>query len=129
MTGTATTTARSDLLRTADLTATQLNALLDLADEMKNGPAWWTAAHDGAAVACLFDKPSTLARASFEVAVHRLGMLPIVLSPGELHLGRCELLADAARVPSSHTAAIVVRTSAQAALRTLIGSHHQERDS
>src|ERR671915_1226154 len=113
------TTAPSDLLRIADLSASQLNALLDLADEMKNGPSWWTAAHHGTAVACLFDKPSTRTRVSFEVAAHRLGMLPIMLRPDELQLGRGEPLADSARVLSSYAAAIVVRTFAQATLEEL----------
>ncbi len=116
MTATATTTMPSHLLRIADLTATELNALLDLADEVKNGPTWWTAARDGTAVACLFDEPSPRARVPFEVAVHRLGMLPIVLRPDELQFGRGEPLADAARVLSSYSGAIVVRTPAQARL-------------
>jgi ornithine carbamoyltransferase len=119
MTAIATTTKPSDLLRIADLTATQLNALLDLADEMKNGPTWWTAARNGTAIACLFDKPSTRTRVSFEVAAHRLGMLPIMLRPDELQLGRGEPLADTARVLSSYTGAIVVRTFAQATLEEL----------
>jgi ornithine carbamoyltransferase len=119
MTATAITTTPSDLLRIADLTATQLNALLDLADEMKNGPTCWTAARHGTAVACLFDKPSTRTRVSFEVAAHRLGMLPIMLRPDELQLGRGEPLADTARVLSSYTAAIVVRTFAQTTLEEL----------
>jgi ornithine carbamoyltransferase len=119
LTATPTTTTPSDLLRIADLTATQLTALLDLADEMKDGPTWWTAARHGTAVACLFDKPSTRTRVSFEVAAHRLGMLPIMLRPDELQLGRGEPLADTARVLSSYTAAIVVRTFAQATLEEL----------
>jgi ornithine carbamoyltransferase len=119
MTATPITTTPSDLLRIADLTATQLNALLDFADEMKDGPIWWTAARHGTAVACLFDKPSTRTRVSFEVAAHRLGMLPITLRRDELQLGRGEPLADTARVLSSYTAAIVVRTFAQATLEEL----------
>jgi ornithine carbamoyltransferase len=119
MAATATSTMPSDLLRIADLTAAQLNALLDLGEEMKDGPIWWTAARHGTAVACLFDKPSTRTRVSFDVAAHRLGMLPIMLRPDELQLGRGEPLADTARVLSSYTAAIVVRTFAQATLDEL----------
>jgi ornithine carbamoyltransferase len=119
MTATATTTTPSNLLRIADLTAAQLNALLDRADEMKNGPTWWTAPRNATAIACLFDKPSTRTRVAFEVAAHRLGMLPIVLRPDELQLGRAEPLADTARVLSSYASAIVVRTFAQATVEEL----------
>src|ERR687896_676439 len=114
-----TTTTPSDLLRIADLTSAQLNALLDLADGMKDGATWWTAARHGPAVACLFDKPSTRTRVSFEVAAHRLGMLPIMLRPDELQPGGGEPLADIARVLSSYAAAIVVRTFAQETLEEL----------
>ncbi len=116
MTAIAATTTPSDLLRIRDLTATRLNALLDLADEMRNGPTWWTAAHDGTAVACLFEKPSPRARTSFEIAVHRLGSVPIVLGPDEL---RGEPLEDPARVLSSYADAIVVSTSGHATLEAL----------
>jgi ornithine carbamoyltransferase len=119
MTATDLTTTPSDLLRIADLSGAQLHALLDLADEMKSGPTWWTTARNSTAIACLFDKPSTRTRVSFEVAAHRLGMLPIMLRPDELQLGRGEPLADTARVLSSYTAGIVVRTFAQATLEEL----------
>src|ERR671921_1399498 len=119
MTAIDTRTTPSDLLRIADLTAEQLSSLLDLANEMKEGPTWWSAARHGSAVACLFDKPSTRTRVSLEVAAHRLGMLPIMLRRDELQLGRGEPLADTARVLSSYTAAIVVRTFAQATLEEL----------
>ena len=119
MTATATTTVPSNLLRIADLTAAQLRELIELADGMKDGPTWWTAARNSTAIACLFDKPSTRTRVSFEVAAHRLGMLPILLRPDELQLGRGEPVADTARVLSSYAAAIVVRTFAQATLEQL----------
>ena len=119
MTTIATTTTPSNLLRIADLTAVQLNALLDLADDMKNGPTWWTAPRSATAIACLFDRPSSRTRVAFEVAAHRLGMLPIVLRSDELQLGRGEPVADTARVLSSYTAALVVRTFAQATLEEL----------
>jgi len=79
MTAIATTTTPSNLLRVGDLTATQLNDLLDLAHEMKDGPVWWTEAFHGAAVACVFDEPSSRARETFEAALERLGMRPVEL--------------------------------------------------
>ena len=119
MTATATTTTPSNLLRIADLSATQLHALLDLADEMKSGPTWWAAPRTATAIACLFDNPSTRTRVAFEVAAHRLGMLPIILRADELRLGRGEPVADTARVLSSYAAALVVRTFAQATIEEL----------
>jgi ornithine carbamoyltransferase len=122
MTATPAITMPSALLRIADLTAGQLNALLDLADEMKNGPTWWTAARSNTAIACVFDTPSTGARVSFEVAAHRLGMHPIMLRPDELPLGRGEPLADTARVLSTYAAAIVGHSLAQETLEELAGA-------
>ena len=117
---TTTLTAPSDLLRVADLDAAQLTALLDTADGMRNGPGPWIGARPHVTIACLFDKPSTRTRVSFEAAAHRLGILPIMLRPDELQLGRGEPLPDTARVLSSFCGAIVVRTFAQATLDELV---------
>ena len=65
-------------------------------------------------LACFFSKPSTRTRVSFEAAAQRLGMLPLMLRPDELQLGRGEPIADTGRVLSGYAAAIVVRTFAQA---------------
>ena len=56
---------------------------------------------------------------SFEAAAWRPGMLPVMLRPDELQLGRGEPLEDTARVLSAYAAALVVRTFAQADLDAL----------
>lgn len=103
-----------DFLEIADLDRLELEELITLAGEMKAEPLGSVDAHRGKAVACFFNKPSTRTRVSFEVAAHRLGLLPIMLRPDELQLGRGEPIADTARVLSAYAAAIVIRTFAQA---------------
>jgi len=103
----------SDLLRISDLDSDRLEWLLDLSLAMRRSPRGWLGAHPGGLVACYFAKPSTRTRVSFEGAIWRLGMLPVMLRPDELQLGRGEPIADTARVLSSYASAIVVRTFAQ----------------
>ena len=67
----------------------------------------------------IFDKPSTRTRVSFESAAWMLGMLPIVLRPDELQLGRGETIADTARALSLYLDALTVRTFAQSSLEEL----------
>jgi len=107
------------VLRVADLDSRQFAALLDLAAAMKRHPQAWRSALEGRSVACYFAKPSTRTRVSFEVAINRLGGLPIMLRPDELQLGRGEPIADTARVLSSYCEAIVIRTFAQRDVREL----------
>jgi ornithine carbamoyltransferase len=106
----------TNLLRIADMSATQLGALLDLADEMENGPSWWRHRRNAATLACLFERPATRTPAPFEVAAHRLGMLPITLRPDEL---RDDSPADPAGALPASVAAIVVRTFAQSRVERL----------
>ena len=79
MTAIALTTPQR-LLGIDDLAAGDFAALLDLAAVMKRHPLAWRSALEGRAVACLFEHPSTRSRVSLEVAVHRLGALPVVLA-------------------------------------------------
>ncbi|MGZ4381409.1 MAG: ornithine carbamoyltransferase [Gaiellaceae bacterium] len=106
----------TDLLRISDLDAAQLQALLELARLMKQDQHRHDFVHEleGETVALFFEKPSTRTRVSFAAAAERLGMAPLVLRPDDLQLGRGEPVADTARSLSGYTAAIVVRTFAQA---------------
>jgi ornithine carbamoyltransferase len=106
----------ADFLRVADLDRDDLEQLLDLAAALKEHPLAMIEERRGKTVACYFTKPSTRTRVSFEAAANRLGMLPIMLRPDELQLGRGEPIADTARVLSSFVEAIVVRTFAQSDL-------------
>jgi ornithine carbamoyltransferase len=113
MTITASTIHTDSLLRVGDLGRADLEHLLSLAERMKLNPPGWRDAHAGKAIACYFAKPSTRTRVSFEAAAQRLGILPIMLRPDELQIGRGEPISDTARVLSGYVAAIVIRTFAQ----------------
>jgi ornithine carbamoyltransferase len=131
-----TLTQPRSLLRVADLHPDELEALLDLAVAMREEPDAWRGPLDGELLACYFTKPSTRTRASLQAAAWRLGMLPVMLRPDELQLGRGEPLEDTARVLSSYAAALAVRTFAQAdvdalaqaasipVINALTGDHH-----
>jgi ornithine carbamoyltransferase len=102
----------------AELSAVELQALLDRALELKAAPLS-SHALDGLSVALIFEKPSTRTRLSFEVGVHELGGHPVVLRSDELQLSRGEGLRDTATVLSRHVAAVGVRTGADAMLAEL----------
>ncbi len=91
-----------------------LRALLDLSGRAKRDPGAFRGALAGGKVGMIFDKPSTRTRVSLEGAAWALGMLPVVLRPDELQLGRGETVADTARVLSRYLDAVTVRTFAQA---------------
>jgi ornithine carbamoyltransferase len=112
-------TQTSNFLRVADLDATELELLLDLADDMKVHPKRYLSTLQGETVAMYFEKPSTRTRSSFAAATFRLGAMPLALRPDELQLGRGEPIADTARVLSSYTSAIVIRTFAQSKLEEM----------
>lgn len=108
-----------DLLEIRDLERDSLFALLDLAARMKERPHGFVEALRGDTVVCYFEKPSTRTRVSFAAAAERLGMLPLLVRPDELQLGRGETIEDTARTLSSYAAAIVVRTFAQETVRRI----------
>jgi ornithine carbamoyltransferase len=93
----------------AELTAAELDSLLDRALELKAAPLS-SQALAGRSVALIFQKPSTRTRLSFEVGVHELGGHPIVLRADELQLSRGEALRDTAYVLASHVDVVGVRT-------------------
>ncbi len=109
----------SDLLTIGGLDHAQLEHLLTVATAMKISPLGWRERHAGQVLACFFSKPSTRTRVSLEAAAARLGMLPVMLRPDELQLGRGEPISDTGRVLSSYVDAIAIRTFAQSDVEEL----------
>ena len=103
-----------DLLSSADLTAEQTQALLELAADLKTGRA--RVDLGGKTLGLIFTKSSTRTRVSFTVAMARLGGQTIDLNPQVSQVGRGEPVADTARVLSRYVDALAIRTFAQSEL-------------
>ncbi len=100
------------LLSLNDLTTREIVRMLDRAIELKkmlSRGELYEPMRNGA-LAMIFEKSSTRTRVSFEVAAIQFGGNAIFIAPGDSHVGRGEPLADTARVLSSMTRAIVMRT-------------------
>jgi ornithine carbamoyltransferase len=102
----------------AELTAAELNALIDRAAELKSDRLG-SRALAGKSVALVFEQPSTRTRVSFEVGVAELGGTPVVLRGDELQLSRGESPRDTAMVLSRYVHMIGIRTGDHAPLEEL----------
>jgi ornithine carbamoyltransferase len=93
----------------AELTAGELQALLERAAELKSAPLT-SDALARRSVALIFQAASTRTRTSFETGIAELGGHPMVLRTDELQLSRGESIRDTAYVLSRHVAVIGIRT-------------------
>ncbi len=100
-----------NLLSLADLTAKELETLLDLAQKLKTGYSPRSASNR--VLGLLFYKASTRTRVSFSVAMYHLGGQVIDLNPQAMQVGRGEPIQDTARVLGGYLDAIAIRTFAQ----------------
>jgi ornithine carbamoyltransferase len=93
----------------AELSATELHALIERAFELKAAPGS-SEVLSRRTVALIFQRPSTRTRTSFEAGIVELGGHPMVLRTDDLQLTRGEPVRDTAYVLSRHVAAIGIRT-------------------
>lgn len=104
-----------DLLGLADLTAQELQELLQLATQLKSQQV---KLHCHKVLGLLFSKASTRTRVSFTVAMYQLGGQVIDLNPNVTQVSRGEPLQDTARVLDRYLDILAIRTFAQEDLET-----------
>jgi ornithine carbamoyltransferase len=102
----------------SELSADELAALLDRAEQLKRAPRSSSALAERV-VGLVFEKPSTRTRVSFEVGVVELGGHPVVLRGDELQIARGEALRDTALVLERQLDAVGGRTGPHAAIEEL----------
>jgi ornithine carbamoyltransferase len=107
-----------DFLSIADLSASEIDDVLDLAEAAKAGRDLGRPL-DGLSVALIFQRPSNRTRVSFEVAIHRLGGHPIALFNPEVQLGERESAADISRILDRYADGIVARLVSHRDLLTI----------
>lgn len=105
-------------LTLADYESTELETLLQFADELKKWQAQGKPYQPllGKTLGMIFEKASTRTRVSFEVGMFQLGGHALFLSKEDLQLGRGETIADTAQVLSRYVDGVMVRTFAHAGL-------------
>lgn len=87
-------------LKLLDLTSAEIEALLDLAAELKQKKKEGIPHRlcEGKSIALVFEKTSTRTRCAFEVAATDLGMHAVYLDPQGSQIGKKESITDTARV-------------------------------
>jgi len=103
------------LLRVGDLVPAEVEAILDLAGELRDD---LTPRLAGRTLGLVFMQPSTRTRLSFSAAMAQLGGMPISLRSDELQLSRGESIGDTARVLSRYVDVAAIRTLSHDDLET-----------
>ncbi|MGQ9494671.1 MAG: ornithine carbamoyltransferase [Thermoanaerobaculaceae bacterium] len=101
-----------DLVSIHELSAEEVEALFQLAENLKARPERYRSALAGKTLAMIFEKASTRTRVSFEVGMYQLGGLATFLSSRDIQIGRGETIHDTAKVLSRYVDGIMARTFA-----------------
>ena len=114
-------TTMKHLLKLMDLSAKEINEILNLADQLKFEKKNGIEHHllKGKTLGMIFSKSSTRTRVSFEVGMYDLGGSALFLSSRDLQIGRGEPVQDTARVLSRYLDGIMIRTFEQSEVENL----------
>jgi ornithine carbamoyltransferase len=114
---------KKDLLAISDLSAIEINDILELSASLKKKHKEGRTHHPlkGKSLGMIFEKSSTRTRVSFEVGMYQLGGQALFLSSNDLQIGRGEPVSDTARTLSRYLDGIMIRTFAQSTVEELAG--------
>lgn len=101
-----------DLCSVADLTTTELAAILALSHDVKRNPSNYRWALDARQMVMFFEKASLRTRLTFETAINTLGGDAVFVDQTQSPLGERESLGDIARNVERWVSLIVLRTYA-----------------
>ncbi len=107
---------KKDLLKMLDLSKSDIQKILNLADQLKyeqERGMIHTRNLQGKTLGMIFQKSSTRTRVSFEIGMFQLGGHALFLSHQDIQLGRGESIEDTARTLSRYVDGIMIRTFAQ----------------
>jgi ornithine carbamoyltransferase len=110
---------KRDFLSLHDITITEMEALLHLAEEVKAHPESYVVVLQGKMAALIFEKPSLRTRVTFEVGFEQMGGHAVYLAPGDIGLGKRESVKDVGRNLSRWVNVLIVRTFSQKLLEEL----------
>ena len=110
----AETITHRDFLSMADLTAVEVQAVLDAAIAIRTGEL--RPDLKGRSLVLLLEKPSLRTRVSFELGMHKMGGHSLSMLPQEIGIGGREPPEDVARVLSRYADVIAARVNAHQTL-------------
>jgi aspartate carbamoyltransferase catalytic subunit len=106
------------LISAAELSRTDIEAVLDRAAEIDDNPAAYRERHAGRVLGLCFFEPSTRTRMSFDAAMKRLGGQTIDMGPVDASsVSKGESLADTIRVVEGYADALVLRHPSEGSAR------------
>lgn len=115
-------TAAKHVLKSTDLSASEIRLVLDTAKMQKKLKAlgqWPVEPQAGRMCSMIFEKQSLRTRVSFETAMFELGGHAIYLTKNDIEMGKRESIADTARVLSKWSSLIVARLYKQSDIEEL----------
>lgn len=101
---------RKHLLSIHDMSAAEIEKILNLSERLKKNPAKYGSALQGKMFGLIFEKPSTRTWVSFQTGIFQLGGSAVYLGPEDMKLGVREEVRDIARVLDRYLGGVVLRT-------------------